>query len=343
MNMRRICGSVACVIFLSLAARAEGLKEQLAVLDFAPVNTTQDVASIYSDYLRAHLVKRDVVLVDKENIERVLGEIAFQQTGVTSQNDAIQIGKMLNVRKMIFGKITKVKKGYVVSASMVAVETNVIERAEVTEVSSLEEFRASAETLAGGLIGEKKTHLNSDDRYYRTRFEASPYAGLFAPVNYSLGSTHGGGAYYGAGFWYWKRQTGLMLQYGMYNSKNPFTLSHRLIKDLGRSYTTIVPREQNVVVQPVFINLAYRVRDFRFGAGAGCLAVKVAELYLLNGAQERATTSNLFYASQVFAGLRIFKEFGISAAYSFAITGDDVYYVKDFGGVSGALTYTFSF
>jgi hypothetical protein len=45
-------------------------------------------------------------------MEKILAESSFQQTGCTSSECAVQIGKILNVKHMIVGSLSKLMDTY---------------------------------------------------------------------------------------------------------------------------------------------------------------------------------------------------------------------------------------
>ena len=111
---------------------AEAGKELVAVLDFEAVGASKVEADAMTDRLREELLKSGrFTLVDRTQMKAVLDEQALQQTGCTSQECAVQVGKVLGVRKLVSGKITKLSDTqWLLSAQMVDVETSQTLRAE---------------------------------------------------------------------------------------------------------------------------------------------------------------------------------------------------------------------
>ena len=63
--------------------------------------------------------------------EEVLKEQGFQQSGCTTDECMVQIGRLIGVQKIIGGSISKVGNIYSVSSRIVNVETGEIEKTEV--------------------------------------------------------------------------------------------------------------------------------------------------------------------------------------------------------------------
>jgi hypothetical protein len=105
-------------------ANAKG-KELIAVLDLQPVGASEPEAQALTDRLREVLLDSgQFVLVDRSQMEAVLEEQALQQTGCTSQECAVQVGRILGVRKLVAGKVVKISEDvWLLTALLVDVET----------------------------------------------------------------------------------------------------------------------------------------------------------------------------------------------------------------------------
>jgi TolB-like protein len=115
------------------AARPSGSgKELVAVMDLEAVGASKVEASAITDRLREELLKSGrFTLVDRTQMSAVLDEQALQQSGCTTQECAVQVGKVLGVHKLISGKVTKISDtAWLVNATVVDVETSETLRAE---------------------------------------------------------------------------------------------------------------------------------------------------------------------------------------------------------------------
>jgi len=65
---------------------------------------------------------------DRANIETVMAEIGFQQTGCTSSECVVQVGRVLGVEKIISGSISKLGDTYIISLQIIDVATALVER-----------------------------------------------------------------------------------------------------------------------------------------------------------------------------------------------------------------------
>jgi curli biogenesis system outer membrane secretion channel CsgG len=125
----------------------------IAIADLSGKNVSQADASIVSDFLRTELVSTGKCnVVEKANMDKVLAESAFQQSGCTTSECAVQIGKILNVRHMIVGSLSKLMDTYYITVNVVDVETSKIVSSYSQEASSAKELKAACKTLAQKLV-----------------------------------------------------------------------------------------------------------------------------------------------------------------------------------------------
>lgn len=98
--------------------------QTLAVATFDAQGVSSTDAAIISDMLRNRLIKEGAFnIVEKANMDKILSEQAFQQTGCTSAECAVKLGKVLNVKYLVVGSFGKLLDRYVVSMRVVEVET----------------------------------------------------------------------------------------------------------------------------------------------------------------------------------------------------------------------------
>jgi TolB-like protein len=107
-------------------------KDLVAVLELDAVGASKIEASAMTDRLREELLRSGkFTLVDRSQMQSVLDEQALQQTGCTTQECAVQVGKVLGVKKIVSGKVTKISDTqWLLAAQIVDVETAETLRAE---------------------------------------------------------------------------------------------------------------------------------------------------------------------------------------------------------------------
>ncbi len=146
-----------CLLILLLAIPVFSQEKQtIAVAEFEGQNVSAMDAVVISNLLRMEIVKTEKFnVVDRNNMEQILSEQAFQTTGCTDQECAVKMGKLLNVNKIIVGSVMKLGKIYLINANMIDVKTGKIEKSEKGEAVALEELATTTEYLAGVLAGTK--------------------------------------------------------------------------------------------------------------------------------------------------------------------------------------------
>ncbi|MDJ0842150.1 MAG: CsgG/HfaB family protein [Acidobacteriota bacterium] len=65
----------------------------------------------------------NVTLADRSDLDRVAGELKIQNTGITDTSTAARIGKMLNVRYLLMGTLTRFGEKVILMLKLVEVET----------------------------------------------------------------------------------------------------------------------------------------------------------------------------------------------------------------------------
>jgi len=67
-------------------------------------------------------------VLDRDNMEAMLTEIGFQQTGCTDSACIVQMGRQLGVKKMLTGSVGRIKNTIVLTLMLIDVETGKIEK-----------------------------------------------------------------------------------------------------------------------------------------------------------------------------------------------------------------------
>ncbi len=125
-------------------------KINAAVSDFEAGNEVSPaLAASVSDFIQSGLVQSGRFnMIDRKNMENVLKEQGFQKSGCTTAECAVEIGKLLNVKNMIVGNISKVGRRYVISIRLLSVETGKTDLSDDVECDSQEVIREASLKLA---------------------------------------------------------------------------------------------------------------------------------------------------------------------------------------------------
>jgi len=131
------------VIITTVSAYSEELKPEskpaikrvdsyLAVLDIEITGQIEkEFTKPISDSIRREILKSgQFEVIDRSNMEKILKEQAFQMTGCTNKDCAVEAGQLLGVGKIVVGTLSKMGKMYYLSLSLVNVASGKTERLE---------------------------------------------------------------------------------------------------------------------------------------------------------------------------------------------------------------------
>jgi TolB-like protein len=105
-------------------------KVNIAVLELTGNGVNENDLAGLSNRLRTELFKTgEFTVVERSQMDLILKEQGFQQSGCTSSECAVDIGQMLNVKQMVAGSIDKVGNAFIVDVRLIDVETGVIYKA----------------------------------------------------------------------------------------------------------------------------------------------------------------------------------------------------------------------
>ena len=109
--------------------------------------------SLLSDSIRQELFSTGKYrIVDRKNMDQILKEQGFQLSDCTSQECAVQVGKLLGVEKMVVGSIGKLGQKFMLNLQLLSVETGEIESMASDEcLCTVEKLSERMRVLAGGV------------------------------------------------------------------------------------------------------------------------------------------------------------------------------------------------
>lgn len=116
------------LLFLFIGSASAQENKSIAVLDIQGNGISLVEARTLSDELRTKLFQMEVYnVVERGNMEAILSEQGFQQSGCTTSECAVEAGQLLGVQKMVAGSVGKIGSLYNVNVRMFDVETGRIE------------------------------------------------------------------------------------------------------------------------------------------------------------------------------------------------------------------------
>ena len=112
-------------------------KSNVAVLDFSGKSVSQEEADIITEYFRSELTKTGIFYVmDRSNIKRILEEQVIQSSGITDVNNAVRLGRLMNVQYVFVGTYSKLDSLIMLNVEMINIETAKIEKSESRSTES---------------------------------------------------------------------------------------------------------------------------------------------------------------------------------------------------------------
>jgi TolB-like protein len=116
------------ILISSMSTYAQDQKKNtVAVLDFEGIGVSKNEASILTERFRSELVNTQAfIVIERGQMDEILSEMGFQQSGCTSSECMVEIGQMLNVHNMVGGTIGKIGNVYTLDVRMIKVETSQI-------------------------------------------------------------------------------------------------------------------------------------------------------------------------------------------------------------------------
>ncbi|PKM99264.1 MAG: hypothetical protein CVU78_07200 [Elusimicrobia bacterium HGW-Elusimicrobia-2] len=143
---------------IPLPAAPEGERVNIAVTDFeARAPLSQSEAAFISDFVRSDFVKSGRFnVIEKNNMDKVLAEQGFQQTGCSSAECAVAIGKILNVKLMTVGSCGQLLGKYIITMNIVDVESAKIIFSDDASVADPNDLRNKITELIGSFLNTVK-------------------------------------------------------------------------------------------------------------------------------------------------------------------------------------------
>ncbi|MBU2568225.1 MAG: SUMF1/EgtB/PvdO family nonheme iron enzyme [Elusimicrobia bacterium] len=145
-----------------LIASEKTVKPTIAVAEFEGQGLSASELLGISEFVRTGLINTELFnMVDRRNMEQILQEQKFQISGCTTEECAVKMGQLLNVQKIVTGKVIKLGGKFYITANIIDVETGRIaisERLDATGIDQLADKSESlAAILANRLLGKRPT------------------------------------------------------------------------------------------------------------------------------------------------------------------------------------------
>jgi TolB-like protein len=172
-NPKKILLTFVIIMLLGPSLFAETKKMRIAIMDFTPKGISVKDARIISEIIRNDMINtREYVVVERDQMNRILYEQGFQMTGCTDESCAVEAGKLLSANKMLVGSISKLEDRIIVTGRIVDVEKGSAEFSEKVDADSMNDLAYAAEQFVKRLTDRMLGKTPEPERkgnYYRVR------------------------------------------------------------------------------------------------------------------------------------------------------------------------------
>ncbi|MFC1670495.1 CsgG/HfaB family protein [Spirochaetota bacterium] len=192
-------------LFLISSLSAKG-KMRTAILNLKPTGVSKVEAEAVTNFLISNLINYGkLTIIERSQIKDILKEQNFHKTRCTETVCAVKVGKLLSVRKIVIGEVTRLGKAIYVTIRIIDVEKGIAEHSSEVKTDSFATIDKAVKKLSMNLIkkitGDKNNSVNKRKTitgyYLRGLF---PGWGQFYAGNYIKGFAYSGTFITTAGF-----------------------------------------------------------------------------------------------------------------------------------------------
>jgi TolB-like protein len=156
-------------LFLSPISQLEAQQtvKRIAVLELQGQGVSEAEAKTLTDRLRSRLVNTNAFhVLEREQMDEVLQEQGFQQSGCVSDECLVEIGRLVGVEQMVGGSIGKIGQTYTLDLRIIDVTSGRIVKTVSDDYRGdadglLEVLESAAQQIAGEKVKPKSSGSNS--------------------------------------------------------------------------------------------------------------------------------------------------------------------------------------
>lgn len=142
-------------------------KMQIAVIDLIPQSTSKMMSAAATDILRSEMVKTGMfIIVERSQMDSILREQGFQQTGCTDNACAVQMGRLLSAKKILVGEINKIGRTFILTVRIVDVEKGSSDFSQNEKARDQEDIDKACKRLTDKLV---KNIVEGNKEYFVAR------------------------------------------------------------------------------------------------------------------------------------------------------------------------------
>lgn len=152
--LKKILLSFVTVAFI---LSAQTIKPRVGIIPFVAKNASGTDAEIIEELFRGVVVNSGMFeVLDRNNMDTILKEQEFQQTGCTDSDCAVQVGRLLNMQFMFYGSLMKLGSSYIISVGMVNVETGQIVKTAQRRFAKIDDAYNELTAVVNELSGKEE-------------------------------------------------------------------------------------------------------------------------------------------------------------------------------------------
>ncbi len=133
--MKRIFSLIILVFIFSQGLY--GQQQNVAVINFEALGLSQVEGAALTDRFRSELFKTGkFTVLERDKMDEILVEQGLQQTGCTSSECLVEMGKLLNVHQIFAGSVSQFGNIFSVTVRLVDIQTGKIQDTNSQDFSS---------------------------------------------------------------------------------------------------------------------------------------------------------------------------------------------------------------
>jgi TolB-like protein len=99
---------------------------RIAIMDFQADGISRQEARRITDLIRTEIINTGKFsVIERNQLDKILKEQGFQQTGITDESSAVKVGKILSANKILVGSVMMLSGTIVINGRIVDVEKGV--------------------------------------------------------------------------------------------------------------------------------------------------------------------------------------------------------------------------
>lgn len=157
--------SILFILLLIISPLKSQESITIAVLDLKSAGLSELEAGVLTDRLRTELFRTNFFTVlEREVMNEILNEQGFQQSGCTSNECAVEVGKLIGVLQMVTGSVAKIGRVFTLNIRLIDVETGkVLNTATEDCQCAIEEVLTNSVNKVAQALTNKQFDIRNDE------------------------------------------------------------------------------------------------------------------------------------------------------------------------------------